>query len=114
MTGVQTCALPISLLFLSLFITISAAYLSKLNVEEIDKKEFTLVCNKIDHKISDRLHAHAQLLRSGSAFFAASDTVTRKEWKEFNEHTRIENNLPGIQGIGFSLIVDNKELDQHI
>ncbi|MDP2335542.1 MAG: hypothetical protein Q8N05_03640 [Bacteroidota bacterium] len=46
-------------------------------------------------KIDTRLHAHAQLLRAGSAFFAISDTVTRKEWKEFYEHIKTEKNLQG-------------------
>ena len=43
-------------------------------------------------------------------FFSASDTVTRKEWSEFIAHAKISVNLPGIQGVGFSLIIPAKQL----
>jgi len=61
-----------------------------------------------------RLHAHAQLLRTGAAFFAAFDTVTRNKWREFINQAKIVKNLPGIQGVGFSLVIPKNELQQHI
>ena len=61
-----------------------------------------------------RLHAHAQLLRSGSAFFAGSANVSRQDWKAFNEREKILLNLPGIQGIGYSVIVPEDQLKKHI
>ena len=77
------------------------------------KQEFEFVCNEIKNKIITRLEVHAQILRSGSAFFESSTDVTRKEWRMFIEQQRIENNLPGIQGIGFSLIVPKNQLESH-
>jgi PAS domain S-box-containing protein len=102
------------ILLAALAITISYAIYVERNVEARSKLEFTLVCNEIKTKISLRLQGHAQLLRTGSAYFAASDSVTRSEWKAFNTHARIEENLPGIQGIGFSLIIPKNELQYHI
>jgi PAS domain S-box-containing protein len=78
------------------------------------KVEFTSICNDISNKISIRLHAHAQLLRTGSAFFAASDSVTRDDWKVFNEKSKIEKNLPGIQGLGYAVIIHKNQLQHHI
>ncbi|MFZ4401546.1 MAG: CHASE domain-containing protein, partial [Bacteroidales bacterium] len=78
------------------------------------KEEFNSDCNDITNKISTRLHAHAQLLRTGSAFFSASDSVTRYDWKVFNEISKIEKNLPGIQGLGYAVIIPKNQLQQHI
>ena len=101
-------------LIIGFIITIFITIRTKNNQEVTSKQNFTLVCNEIKTKISIRLHAHAQLLRSGSSFFAASDTVTSNDWKVFIENSKIEKNLPGIQGVGFTIILKKAQLNQHI
>ena len=78
------------------------------------KKAFSFVCDEIKTKISTRLHSYAFLLRSGSAYVASSDTVSRKEWKTFIERTKISKNLPGIQGVGYSILIEPNQLNIHI
>ena len=95
-------------------LTFGAVNYSVHNAKKIAQKEFALICNDIKTKISERLHAHALLLRSGAAFFAASDSVERLEWKAFVSHEQIKKNLNGIQGFGFSMIIPKRELDNHI
>jgi len=46
--------------------------------------------------------------------FAASDTVTQEEWRKFIKNVKINRNLPGIQGVGYSLIIPKNQLKQHI
>jgi PAS domain S-box-containing protein len=101
-------------LIVGLGLTILITYHINKNVEARAKAEFALVCNEIEVKIEMRLHAHAQLLRTGAAFFAASDTVTSNKWSEFINQAKIEKNLPGIQGVGFSLVIPKNQLQQHI
>ena len=78
------------------------------------KQAFNSDCEQLKTKIDIRLHGYAELLRSGAAFLAASDTVTRRQWKTFVDEMKISKNLQGIQGIGFSLIVPKDQLKQHI
>ncbi len=99
---------------IGILFTVIATFYTKYNVEAETYRDFKLICNDLKISILSRLYAHAQLLRCGSAFFTASDTVTRKEWSEFYEHAKISNNLPGIQGIGFSYIIPKNNLQQHI
>jgi PAS domain S-box-containing protein len=101
------------ILFIGLILTCLATIYTHYDVEEKLNQEFESVCNEIVIKISTRLHAHAQLLRSGSALFEISDTITRQQWKEFNEREKISKNLPGIQGVGFSLLIPKKQLSNH-
>ena len=104
----------LTFLIAGIFLTILATYHTEKKSAEAARKEFELGCNDIKSKISERFHTHALLLRSGSAFFAGSVTVSRSEWKEFNEHEKINTNLPGTIGVGFSLIIPKNKLSQHI
>ena len=102
------------LLIFGLILTGGATYYIYIDEENQTNQEFSLICNEIKSKIETRLHAHSQLLRSSAAFFATSDTITRHEWKEFIKSSKIEKNLPGIQGVGFAYIVPKSQLQQHI
>ena len=76
--------------------------------------EFIYLCSDIENKITGRLDDHARILLSGAALFNASETVSREEWRIFNRAQKIEKQLPGIQGIGFSLLIPRAELAWHI
>jgi PAS domain S-box-containing protein len=101
-------------LMVGLMITAAVFLYMKSSVERIADLEFISQCNEISNKISDRLYDHSLLLLSGAALFKASETVTREEWHIFTRHQKIEKTLPGIQGIGFSLLIPRKELTRHI
>jgi PAS domain S-box-containing protein len=81
--------------------------------KEIDT-EFSSVCADIKTKIDTRLHAHAQLLQCAAALFAASDTVTRADWHTFYKKSNIEQTFPGMQGLGYIVVVRKQELNKHI
>ena len=49
-----------------------------------------------------RMNTYEQVLLGGIGLFAASDTVTREEWKIYVENLLINKNFPGILGIGYS------------
>ncbi len=107
--------MPWIVLVLSITITIFAAFLvnngitksteEKLDAQVIDTK------NRIEH----RIQAYEQVLSGAKGLFAASQDITRKEWKTFVDIQLIEKRFPGIQGVGFSkLIGDKDKLDAHI
>ncbi|MBI9034581.1 MAG: PAS domain S-box protein [Bacteroidales bacterium] len=101
-------------LIISMIVTLLATIYVKDAIDKKDEAEFRFECKEIASKIEIRLHAHAQLLRSGAAFFGASDTVSREHWKIFIEQSKVDLNLPGIQGVGFSLLIPKEELAAHI
>ena len=100
-------------LTIGLLLTVGAAlYTGNLEVKT-RKKEFAADCRDIELRMSRRLHTYALLLRSGSAFLYATDSVTRKEWREFIEKTRIDKNLAGVQGVGYAVIIPENKLQKH-
>ena len=101
-------------LAVGLMITAAATLYMKSSVERIAEREFTSQCNEIQNKIAYRLDDHARILQSGVALFNASDRVTREKWHIFTQTQKVEKQLPGIQGIGFSLLIPREELTRHI
>ncbi|MEI6682266.1 MAG: CHASE domain-containing protein [Bacteroidota bacterium] len=102
------------LLVAGLALTALATYITGRGEEEKARQEYVLNCNEIKARVTVRLHSYAQLLRSASAFFAASDTVTRSKWKTYNDPEKIGKNLPGIQGVGFALLINRNQLPHHL
>jgi PAS domain S-box-containing protein len=86
----------------------------KSGVEAAARREFDFACNEIRLNIAERLAANAQILRSGAALFDATQTVTRDVWQVFSRRLQIEQQLPGIQGIGFSLLIPRDRLAAHL
>lgn len=106
--------MAILILITGLALTLASTIMLKHDEEEQAENEFSLISREIRTRIEERLNSHALLLRNGSSFFAASDSVSREEWKLFIENSRLETDLPGIEGVGFSYIIPKKELKQHI
>ena len=101
-------------LIISLIITIIAALYVKVKVDRKDEAEFLYESKSIKSKIETKLHMYAIVLRSGAAFFASSDSVSREEWEAFIKQHDFDSNLPGIMGVGFSLKISKDNLNEHI
>jgi len=101
-------------LVIGLMIAVAAAMYMKSSVEKNAAKDFADHCGDFQVRIMERLEVHARILLSGAAFFNASDDVTREDWRLFAQYQNFEKQLPGIQSIGFSLLIPRKELPRHI
>ncbi len=101
-------------LLAGLAITAWVAHYTKSEVVREARENFDAVCTEIQSKLADRLRAHEQILRSAAAFVEHGGGVTRREWRSFASRQQLEQKLPGIQGIGFSLVIHRPKLAQHI
>ena len=91
-----------------------AVYFTKPVVKAAAQREFNFDCQEIQDKTIVRMRAHEQILRSGAAFYSNAKDVNRQEWRQFATRQRFEQQLPGIQGLGFTLLVPRGKLAQHI
>lgn len=64
--------------------------------------------------IIDRLHNYEMVLHGFSGLFAVSEDVTRNEWRAYYKYRQVQTFFPGVQGIGFSMVVQPSELARHI
>ena len=97
-----------------LVLTLLLTVITFRNIENNAKEELASISLEIGLKIEARLHAHALILRAGTAHFAVSDSVSRDQWREFVERSRLDINLPGIQGVGYTVVIAPDDLQDHI
>jgi PAS domain S-box-containing protein len=102
------------MLAVGLLITVLTTLAMKTMVETEARQELAVVGHEIVAKIQARLHAYAQILRSGSAYLELTNPVTREQWQAFIAHNEISHNLPGVQGVGFAQLIPPDQLTQHI
>lgn len=63
----------------------------------------------VEQAILTRADIYINVLRSGVGLFDSSEFVSREEWKIFTESIDLQNNFPGIQGIGYAQVVPAQE-----
>ncbi len=95
-----------------LFTFLGSLYI-RADVKKEVKRDFEFECDELKNRIETRLRAHAQLLRSYSAFFDVTEEINREEWRKAYHRQMIEKNLPGILGIGYSTIIQPNDLTAH-
>jgi PAS domain S-box-containing protein len=102
---------PYFVLTVALLLTLLAAYYVSATAEARDRLHFQNSVRDAQTSIQNRLENDISSLRAGSALFAASDDVTREEFRTYVERLDFPRRFPGVQGIGFSVRVDAEEKD---
>jgi PAS domain S-box-containing protein len=95
-------------------LTVAVTYYALQSVENEDERNFKELGVDLQIKINTKLIAHAQLLRSGSALFAASDSVSSMDWKTFYNNVSLDKNIIDLQSLGYCCVVPPEQLDRHI
>lgn len=67
----------------------------------------------VSNRIEQRMQSYEQALRGVQGLFAASISVERDEFHAYIVAQHIVESFPGIQGVGFSLIVPTAKQDNH-
>lgn len=106
--------MPWLVLCASLAATIYAADAVRSNIENEAQLEFAVDCNEVKANIEARLQAHKQVLLGGAAMFDASESVNRDEWRKYAARMQIDQHFNGIQGLGYSLLIQKQQLPGHI
>jgi PAS domain S-box-containing protein len=71
-------------------------------VESESRADFEARATQIRDALADRLRDYEQVLRGAAGLFAASESVSRNEWRAYHGSLKLETYYPGIQGIGFA------------
>ncbi|HEX6571801.1 MAG TPA: CHASE domain-containing protein [Steroidobacteraceae bacterium] len=78
----------------------------------IDERFRQLAQRQVDALV-ERMHAHERVLRGARGLFAASEVVSREEWRAYLENLDLEASLPGAQGTGFAVVVPRVAREAH-
>ncbi|HEY9168697.1 MAG TPA: CHASE domain-containing protein [Lutibacter sp.] len=103
----------IGVLILGLILTAILAFYAKKDFNNHSKQELETGAVDVKFRIQSVLSSHVQFSLSCSSFFMSSDSITKDDWKEYVDKSKIAENLKGFQGIAYVMIVSDNQLENH-
>lgn len=67
----------------------------------------------VNERIEHRIIGYKQILKSTQGLFNARGKVSRSEFRSFFNSLNLDLNYPGIQGVGFSLLIPSEQIKKH-
>jgi len=105
----------LALLVIALLATFTAWRYAKQNVEAQANDRFQFRIQQTKAAIYDRMLAYEHVLRGGVGLFASSgNKVDQAAWQTYTATLNINENYPGILGLGFSRRILPAELAGHV
>lgn len=101
-------------LVLALLMTGAAWRLADQAVKARDAAQFAAQADDLAEAIRTRMHEYLAMLRAGAGLFNASQEVDRREWQAFVASLQLAENYPGVQGVGFSLMLPGSAVAKHV
>jgi diguanylate cyclase (GGDEF)-like protein len=106
--------LSLLVLATSLFVTYQLWKDAQHSAEQTLQTDFDFMVRESNRRIEQRMQAYEQVLRGAVGLFAASDNVTRRDFRTYVDRLRLNENYPGIEGVGFSLLISPEQKEKHI
>ncbi|WAK03495.1 CHASE domain-containing sensor histidine kinase [Methylobacter sp. YRD-M1] len=112
--GIGSQLLFLLVLSISLSATYAVWHNARQQAEQDLKNDFEFRVRETVARIEQRMATYEQILRGVRGLFAASGNIKRDEFRNYVGMLQLEQNYPGIQGLGYSLIVPKADRDEHI
>ena len=102
-------------LFVGLLVISSVLYYATNDItHDRTYARFLLQVSEIATAISNRMAAYEMVLRSGVGLLSARPNASRQEWHDFVDALNLQQHYPGIQGFGYSAVIQPDEMAAHI
>ncbi|CAA7612848.1 CHASE domain-containing protein [Magnetospirillum sp. SS-4] len=111
--GGVSILLSVTVLLLGLFITWLGWRDAENEAMAEAESRFAVAVAENRERILSRMVNYEQILRGGVALFGASEAVTRGEWKSFIDGMQVNRLFPGIQGVGWSVLLGPGQMERH-
>jgi len=106
--------LPWLILAIGLLITYTLQNIAHQSNFKNVHERFDFRANEIVGNIKSRIESYQAVLLGTKGLFLSSQYVGRSEFHQYIEQLNLAQNYPGIQGVGFSLMVKPEVLQAHI
>lgn len=106
--------LPWFVLLSILGVTQQAWRLASEQAEEKTHKEFESRVSELESSIRSRMKSFEQIMLGAKGLFLASSHISREEWRNYVEIQSLEDNYPGLLGMGYTAYLTRSQLPAHI
>jgi CHASE1-domain containing sensor protein/signal transduction histidine kinase/CheY-like chemotaxis protein len=101
---------PWFVLVVALTLTVLATIFISSTTRQNEELRFNRWVRQSTFDVSERLDTYIALLRGGAAYVSVTDELTRQDWRRYVGRLRLRDLYPGVQGIGFSALLDPAEV----
>ncbi len=109
-SGLSLCRfLPLAVLSVSLSGSLLVWWMLSQSYREKAHAAYLDTVSDITSHVVRRLHDHEQILLGGVGLFNSQGTVTREEWRRYVSTLQLDENHPGILGVGYSVWLSPQE-----
>ena len=110
----SSALLPLLVFTMSIMATVVIWIILDDGIDRNIRHEVAAKSDCVTADIVKRLHDHEQLLLGGVGLFNADGEVTRDQWRRYVASLQLDQNHPGILGIGFSLWLKPEDVAANI
>lgn len=97
--------IPTYVLLISWFIAGAIFYSFADSEKRADQQKFNTIVEKAEQDLIKTMKSYELALKGGTGLYAASDEVSSDEWHSYCDNLDIEENFPGIRGLGVIWVV---------
>jgi two-component sensor histidine kinase/CHASE1-domain containing sensor protein len=97
----------------TLVVTALAWRISAHGLDTVERERFHRRAAQIQNAIRERVDEYELALRGAVGLFAASERVTRGEWRRYVESLGLDRQYPGVLGIGFAARIPAPAREAH-
>ena len=108
----QHCV-TLGVLLITLGLTLAAWHLILQASQQRAEQQFLHRAEQEQHTLLSRMQAYEQILRSAAALFASGKPVSRNDWQRYVASLKLKENLPGVQGVGYTVMVSPEQKAAH-
>ncbi|NEX19291.1 EAL domain-containing protein [Thiorhodococcus mannitoliphagus] len=112
--GWRPFLLPAMILAIGLMVTAGLWSIAQEDVRQDREQELDELASKVAGLIDERLRDNVQLLRGAAALFDTPEWITHERFRRYFEGLNLQDLYPGIQGIGFLLLIPDDEKDARV
>jgi signal transduction histidine kinase len=101
-------------LAVALLLTGLAYYYVRQNVEARERARFEEITQAAELAVDRRMNTYIDAMLDGRGLFAASESVTREEWRKYVAGSDLKRRYPGIQAIAYAERVPLEEREAYV
>ncbi len=105
--------LTLLVLLITLATTLVSWHSAQQDLQRESQTYFDFRVRQLLENIRQRLETYQHALYGARGLFMVSDRVSRSQFQDYVEALHLDQRYPGIQGVGFSLLVPAKDKQKH-
>ncbi len=107
-------SVPAVVLLISLITTVGMWRMLDDGIHQKAVHLFNAKVDEITTTLDQRLHEHEQVLKGGTGLFNATGDASRDVWRRYVTSLQLDQNHPGILGVGYSVWLKPEEKEANI